>query len=112
MPDLLGDWLVSPGHCLVCGGRGGWTGPGVTTTVCLRCGGTGRDPDRATDWYIDGALPIQLAAINATRHLEGAMTACGLPEPDWRLMDPLTRELIEGFRELSAEAVAQDLADE
>lgn len=42
-------------------------------------------------------------SLEPTNHPEGAMTACGLPEPDWHLMDPLTRELIEGFKELNAE---------
>lgn len=64
-PSFEVGWLVSPGQCLVCGGRGGWAGPGLATTLCPRCRGTGRDPDRAAAWYMDVVLPIQLAAVRA-----------------------------------------------
>lgn len=60
--DLEG-WLVTPGQCLVCGGRGGYPGPGPATILCPRCKGTGRDPDRGSNWYVDLVLPIQVAAV-------------------------------------------------
>jgi hypothetical protein len=61
------EWLITLGQCLVCGGRGGWAGPGAGTTLCPRCGGSGRDPDRASDWYMDVVLPVQVEAVAAQR---------------------------------------------
>lgn len=45
----------------VCGGRGGYPGPGYTI-LCTHCEGTGRDLNRGSDWYMDLVLPIQLEA--------------------------------------------------
>lgn len=61
----LDKWLITPGQCLLCGGRGGYPGAGQTTQLCTRCDGTGRDPARATNWYIDHILPEQIAAQDA-----------------------------------------------
>lgn len=54
--------MTTLGQCLVCGGRGGYPGPADTTQLCPRCEGTGRDPDRGSDWYMDLCLPIQAVA--------------------------------------------------
>jgi hypothetical protein len=51
-------WLTKLGQCLVCGGRGGYPGPGCTI-LCGRCEGTGRDLVRSSDWYMDFVLPQQ-----------------------------------------------------
>lgn len=53
------EWLTTPGQCLICGGRGGWPGPEDENTLCSRCHGNGRDPQRGSDWYMDVILPIQ-----------------------------------------------------
>jgi hypothetical protein len=55
--------FILPGQCLVCGGRGGYPGLGRATTLCLRCEGTGRDPARASDWYMDAVLPVQVKLV-------------------------------------------------
>jgi hypothetical protein len=52
-------WLVTPGQCLTCGGRGGYPGT-YYTLLCTRCAGTGRDPARGSEWYMDLVLPRQL----------------------------------------------------
>ena len=58
------QWLVKPGQCLVCGGRGGYPSSHPEKTIlCTRCGGTGRDPQRGSDWYMDIVLPLQIKGL-------------------------------------------------
>ena len=54
-----GGWLCMPGQCLVCGGRGGYP-VGERTALCPRCTGSGRDPDRESEWFREYVLPIQI----------------------------------------------------
>lgn len=61
--NLISEWLVSLGQCLVCGGRGGYPGMGARVVLCQRCQGTGKDPDRGLGWYADVVLPVQASAI-------------------------------------------------
>ncbi len=58
----LDNWTITPGQCLLCGGRGGYPGGTTGTAVCTRCEGTGRDPSRGENWFIDYVLPVQIAA--------------------------------------------------
>lgn len=53
-----------PGQCLVCGPRGGYPGAGDSVILCTHCNGTGRDPDRGKNWYVDIVLPIQRQAAD------------------------------------------------
>lgn len=63
LSNLEAPWLTTLGQCLVCGGRGGYPTIGGSITLCPRCDGCGRDPQRASDWYVDLILPIQFRAI-------------------------------------------------
>lgn len=57
---LLENWPTRSGQCLVCGGRGEYPRWHLEVTIfCSRCGGTGRDSQRGSDWYIDIVLPVQ-----------------------------------------------------
>lgn len=62
MSDLTDNWLVTPGQCLLCGGRGGYPGGDTGTMTCTRCAGTGRDPARGEGWFMDVVLPVQIEA--------------------------------------------------
>lgn len=69
---LAENWLVAPGQCLVCGGRGGYPRLGGID-LCSRCEGTGRDPQRGEDWYMDLILPLQ------TNNRSTSDNPCGAP---------------------------------
>lgn len=56
--SLTDDWPTEIGQCLNCGGRGG--APGVP--VCRRCDGTGEDPARHEQWFLDLCAPEQIDA--------------------------------------------------
>lgn len=62
MSDLIENWLVTPGQCLLCGGRGGYPCGPTGTMTCTRCKGDGRDPDRGTEWFMEHVLPVQIDA--------------------------------------------------
>jgi hypothetical protein len=55
----MGRVLIKLGRCLVCGGHGKEWLPNVNK-VCGRCDGSGKDPSRHKQWYVDLVLPLQL----------------------------------------------------
>jgi len=89
MHPLLENWTTTPGQCLVCGGRGGYPSRHPEMTIlCTRCGGTVRDPQRGSDWYIDTVLPIQL---KAARRWSWLMVSCARLSRPWCGYGPGTR---------------------
>ncbi|PSJ23893.1 hypothetical protein B7P34_36325 [Streptosporangium nondiastaticum] len=59
--NLIDGWLVTPGQCLSCGGRGGWWS-GEFRETCTRCGGDGWDPMRDEPWFAEFVLPLQVSS--------------------------------------------------
>jgi hypothetical protein len=58
-PTANSRWEPTPGQCLGCGGRGGWWSAPEFRETCSRCAGTGWDPARNDQWFIDLVGPLQ-----------------------------------------------------
>jgi hypothetical protein len=56
-------WEPVPGHCLLCGGSGGWYAgehpPEFDWVRCARCDSTGWDPQRDEPWFRELVAPKQ-----------------------------------------------------